>query len=196
MQLPSSRQLDALREVTNVGGGHAANAFSRLVGGQVVQTEVPVVNFEVTSLAELLDADTRLVGISFLILGELSGRMMLVLAEPDARALGALLLHAPEAKALTAAERSALCEAGNIVGSACLAAIGTLTGLKILLSEPSLRAGTAVEVAQSADPDLDATSMVVMQIHFFTAGSPHVRGQLIMMPERQGLATLLSKLGL
>jgi len=35
-----------------------------------------------------------------------------------------------------------------------------------------------------------------MQIHFFTSGSPHVRGQLIMMPERQSLATLLSKLGL
>lgn len=181
-----------------MGGGHAANAFSRLVGGQVVQIEVPVVNFEVASLVELLDGDSRLVGISFGILGELTGRMLLVLAEPDAHALSALLLHAPAPKALTATERSALCEAGNIVGSACLAAIGTLTGLKILLSAPSLRAGTAEEVVQSAEPDVNASStpMVVMQIHFFTAGSPHVRGQLILMPERQSLATLLSKLGL
>jgi hypothetical protein len=37
---------------------------------------------------------------------------------------------------------------------------------------------------------------VVMQIHFFTAKSPYVRGQLILMPERRSLATLLSKLGL
>src|SRR5262249_18803315 len=157
----------------------------RLVGGQAVQITVPVVNFEVASLAELLDTDSRLVGISFAILGELSGRMMLVLGESDAHALSALLLHAPPAKVLTAAERSALSEAGNIVGSACLAAIGTLTGLKILLSEPSLRAGTAEEVGQSARSDADATPMVVMLIHFFTAGSPRVRGQLIMMPERQ-----------
>ncbi len=198
LQVPSAQQLDALREVANIGGGHAATAFSKLVGGRTVKIEVPRVSFEVSELAELVDGDSQLVAISFQILEELSGRMLLLLTEPDAHALCQLLLNDAHSGELNEAERSALCEAGNIVASACLAAVGTLTGLKILPSAPSLCYGHETEVLHGAAPELaDSSSpMVVMQIHFFTAKSPYVRGQLILMPERRSLATLLSKLGL
>ncbi|MFN7133862.1 MAG: chemotaxis protein CheC, partial [Myxococcales bacterium] len=35
------RDLDALREMTNIGCGHAASALSRLVGDRRVSIEVP-----------------------------------------------------------------------------------------------------------------------------------------------------------
>ena len=38
---PATIQLDALREVANIGCGHAANALSRLVGGSRVDLSVP-----------------------------------------------------------------------------------------------------------------------------------------------------------
>ena len=38
---PSETQLDALREVANIGCAHAVSALSRLVGGRNVQIDVP-----------------------------------------------------------------------------------------------------------------------------------------------------------
>ena len=53
--MPNELQMDALREVANIGGGHAATALSRLMGGRRVHVELLRVwvrpAAEVTSLA-------------------------------------------------------------------------------------------------------------------------------------------------
>ena len=199
MQLPSELQLDALREVANIGGGHAATAFSKLVGGRTVRIEVPQVLFApVADLPEMVhSADHRLVSISFQMIGQLTGMLALVLPEEDAHSLCTLLLGSESKGELSETQLSALCEAGNIVASACLAAIATFTGLNILPSAPSLSQSRQGDLILEPWLNLDPSgSMVVMQIQFTTATTPRIRGQLILLPETRSLATLLSRLGL
>lgn len=199
MPLPSELQLDALREVANVGGGHAATALSKLVGGRTVRIEVPQVFFApVADLQDMVQSDNHpLIAISFQMVGQLTGKVALVLPEEDARSLCTLLVGPGGKGELSETQLSALCEAGNIVASACLAAVGTFTGLKILPSAPSLSQSRGRNLILEPWLGLDPSgSMVVMQIQFTTATTPSIRGQLILLPETRSLATLLSRLGL
>ena len=195
---PSALQLDALREVANVGCGHAASALSRLVGGRKVQIDVPrVVVTSVSEMSVLMGgADARVVAAVLRMEGELEGHLVLVLPEKDARQLCALLLDAPCVGPFNDVQQSALSEAANIVASACLTAIGNLTGLRLLPSPPILTEDQAGEVLGETLASRAASGVVVvLEASFQTAMNPSIGGQLLVLPDRKGLATLLSRLG-
>src|ERR1700694_2518920 len=87
-------QLDALREVANVGCGHTATALSRLVGGRQVQIEVPrVLLADCPKILPLLgEPDATVVATALEIRGDLQGQLLLVLQEDDAHRLSSELL--------------------------------------------------------------------------------------------------------
>jgi len=121
----------------------------------------------------------------------------LCLSEGDAAELCAALLSASTAPLFSDVQRSALSEAANIVASACLNAIGRLTGLTLLPSTPHLAHGAASAAVQDAlSPSESATGLLVaLQSRFRGGESPPIEGQLVVVPDRQGLRTLLAKLG-
>jgi chemotaxis protein CheC len=187
-------QLDALREVANIGCGHAVNALSRLMGGRKVSLSIPRVLLagasEVTGLfgggeAEVLAA--RL-GIE----GQLQGLLLLVLPVKDATTLEQLLLGS--ASASPEERESAISEAANIVASACLSAIGTLTRWRLLPTVPVLMRGPVGEVVDSAATP--TSQMVVLETHFLVAGAPELAGQMLLVLERSASQALLARLGL
>ncbi len=199
LENPTEIQLDALREVANIGCGHAASALSQLVGGRKVQIDVPrVVVTPVSEMPLMLGgADTKVVAALLEMQGELTGDLILVLPEKDALQLCSLLLNAPCEMPLSVVQKSALGEAANIVASACLSAIGTLTGLRLLPSTPTLsqdEVGVVVEEAL-AKTRTSAGLLVVLEAKFHTTRAPEIGGQLLVLPDRASLATLLAKLG-
>ncbi len=106
---PNELQLDALREVANIGCGNAANALAQLVGGYAVTVDVPsVLTAPTTELATLLGGNLPIVAASLEVQGQLSGRLLLVWSEDDARLLTRLLLrgHPPEGHLLEEPRRS------------------------------------------------------------------------------------------
>ncbi|MFP2934224.1 chemotaxis protein CheC, partial [Pyxidicoccus sp. 3LG] len=131
LPLPSDAQLDALREVANIGCGHAANALSRLMGGRKVDLSVPRVLLAGPSdAAALLGGDSPVVAAWLGIRGELTGVMLLVMPHTDASAMETLLLGGQSTQQV---ERdSVVSEVANIVASACLSALGRLTGWKLM----------------------------------------------------------------
>jgi len=195
---PSEAQFDALREVTNVGCGHAANALSKLVGGRTVRIDVPrVVLTESRSIPELLGGPVNtVVSISLEILGELQGRLLLVLQQAEARRLALELLSRPR-HSLVDAELRALEEAGNIVACACLNAIAAFTGLRLLPSTPSISKASAEEVIDAAVHGLeqDAGMIMVLEARFSTCSAPMLCGQLLVLPRRDSVQLLFAKLG-
>ncbi|MBI3185407.1 MAG: chemotaxis protein CheC [Myxococcales bacterium] len=198
-EAPSELQLDALREVANVGCGHAADALSRLVGGRRVCMEVPRVAVTASSELELLlgGPDVRVVASMFQLERPLSGCLVLALREEDARLLCSLLLgvHAGGGP-LDELRRSALTEAANIVASACLNAMGRLTSLTLLPSTPVMAQGGAQSVLEELlGSSCSAAGQLVLEARFYTAASPLVGGQLLLLPDRAGLNALLSSLG-
>ena len=193
---PSEIQLDVLREVANIGCGHAVNALARLVGGKRVELAVPqVIVTTGAEAAEQLGGDEVVTGVKLGIVGELRGLMLFVMPSRDGAALGKVLLgHVIGGAELD----SALSEAANIVASACLSAIGKLTRWKLLPTVPELRGGSAREVVGAALRDTEgqqSSRVVVLETRFSASSAPPVSGRMLLVLERDSSNALLQRLG-
>lgn len=191
-------QRDALREVANIGCGHAASALARLTGGKPVQLSVPRVesvdlSSEAAAIPGLLGGVAgRVLAARLGVEGELSGSLLLLLPARDGEALGRLLMGPRPASAEDT--RSALAEMANILASACLSAIGTLTGWRLLPTVPRLTEGPAGELVAEVVAGLEGASarVVVLEARF---SMPQVSGQLLLLLEPRASRELLQRLG-
>ncbi|WP_426755292.1 chemotaxis protein CheC [Myxococcus sp. Y35] len=196
LPLPSDAQLDALREVANIGCGHAANALSRLMGGRKVDLSIPrVLLTGPAGAAELLGGNAPVVAAWLGIQGGLRGTLVLVLSQEDGAALEALLLEGQPA--IQAERDSVVAETANIVASACLSAMGRLTGWKLIPTVPTVWRGSADGVVADAVRQVegDASRVVVLEARFLAAAAPPVGGQLLLVLERDSIRDLLARLG-
>src|SRR5690242_10982954 len=87
-------QLDALREVANIGAGHAATALSQMIGGTIM-ISVPTIN--VSRLEEvppqISAPEEPVAAVLMHMLGDLTGRTLLVFPKPTAVRLASLMLR-------------------------------------------------------------------------------------------------------
>ena len=135
-------QLDALREVANIGAGHAATALSQMVG-ETIMISVPTIN--VSRLEEIpsqvAERDEPVAAVLMQMLGDLTGRTLLVFPRRTALRLASLLMRRPtdaNAEGFTEMEQSAIKEAGNILSSAYMNALSDFMGMMLIPSPPSL----------------------------------------------------------
>ena len=129
----STVQLDALRELANIGSGTAGTALSQMLGRSV---DISVPNAVVLPLADAVDAvgtaDEDVTGIVIPLQGELDAVVLLVVPVADAATLCGLL----GVEAGTDVGVSALSEIGNILGASYVGAIAAMTGLDLDLTPP------------------------------------------------------------
>ncbi|MGZ8398570.1 MAG: chemotaxis protein CheC [Gemmatimonadales bacterium] len=134
-------QLDAMREVANIGAGHAATALSQMTNRTIMIT-VPRVN--VRPLEEACDTvgrpDEVIAAILMHMMGDLTGRALLLFPQRSARTLCDFLLRRELGTTgeFLEMEQSALKEAGNILASAYLNALSDFMGMMLVPSVPSL----------------------------------------------------------
>lgn len=197
---PTPLQLDALREVANIGVGHAATALSRLVGGRKVHIDVPRAHVaDGESLPGLLTFPQEpLLLASFEVLGEMQGRLLFVMPQSDAVGLAKILARqVPGGAGDQAIHKSALAEAANIVASACLSAIGDLTQMTLLPSVPAVveRTDRAVLAEAVREVEEGAGLGVVLEARFEANTDHPFSGQLLMVPAYASVKRLLGKLG-
>lgn len=187
---------DALREVANVGSGHAATMLSRLVGGASVMTEVPRVARALTiELLSLLGgANTRVLAAEFSIEGPLLGRWFWVLPERDARRLAAKLTRSSQlSEQLTVQETGALTEAANVVASAFMDGVAKLSRLELWPSTPDLVLGDVSTLVGTAWGD---PQDVALAARFHSTDANGFGGQMLWVLPRSAVSMLLKKLGL
>jgi len=187
-------QLDALRELANIGSGTASGALSALLGRPV---DISVPSARAMSFAEAVDAigdpETEVTGIALGIFGDLDGVVLLLVSPADAEALCAMLGVEPDSEYVA----SALGEVGNIVGSSYINALAEMTGMAI---EPT--------------PPATATDMLGAIVQTVLAGQAHagdvalmldsdlqVEGEdcsiaFVLVPSASGVEELLERLGL
>jgi chemotaxis protein CheC len=197
-QTHSELELDALREIANIGCGHAATALSRMVGGKTVCIDVPrIVTGRKEEILPLVEEDAPAIAAAVGIEGSVTGRMLLVWPYQDACELASLLLGAVGAAPLEEPRSSALAELANVVCSACLSAIGTLTRLQLLPTAPQMIRGTGRDVVSAFFADQRAgPSVVVVETRLHGIHVPPLSGRLMVVPDRAALGTLLRAIGL
>jgi chemotaxis protein CheC len=145
-------QMDALREVANIGAGHAATALSQMVGETIMIT-VPTIN--VARLEEIppqvAAPDEPVAAVLMHMLGDLTGRTLLVFPRRTARRIAGLLLHREASgDELSEMEQSAIKEAGNILSSAYMNALSDFMGMMLIPSPPSLAIDMSTAVLTTA----------------------------------------------
>jgi len=111
-------QIDALREVANIGAGHAATALSQLTNRKIM-ISVPQINIvRLEEVPDLLGNPQDVVAAVLMhMLGDLTGRTLLLFPESVGRRVCDMLLRRPvgTTAVFEALEQSCLKEAGNIL---------------------------------------------------------------------------------
>jgi chemotaxis protein CheC len=187
-------QMDALRELANIGSGTASTALAMMLGRAV---DISVPTAQALPFADAVDAtgpaERVVTGVVIGVKGDLDATVLLLLGENDAAILCGLLGVDP-ADEMAA---SALGEIGNIVGASYINALGSMIGLEL---EP--------------EPPLSATDMLAAIVATVLAGKAQgddialvldsdltVEGEdcaisFLLVPSRGGVEELLDRLGL
>lgn len=195
-------QLDAIREVANIGAGHAATALSQMTG-QTIMISVPTIN--VASMEEvppnLIAPEEPVAAVLMSMLGDLTGRTLLVFPMPTATRLAELLLNRPHAAGteLSELEQSALKEAGNILSGAYMNALSEFMGMMLLPSPPSFAIDMARAVLTTAylqfGSDRDYVFCVETEFHMKDTDE-YLRGFFLLLPDVPSLRAILRAVGL
>ncbi len=193
----TARQLDALREVANIGAGHAATALSQMTGGTIM-ISVPQLN-----IAPLEEVPTQIAGpeepvaaVLMHMLGDLTGRTLLVFPKQTAIRLSELMLRRPagSSKELGELEQSAIKEAGNILSGAYMNALSDFMGLMLLPSPPSLAIDMSSAVLTTAYLQFgsDRDYVFCVESEFYMKDlDEHLRGFFLLLPDFQSLQAIL-----
>ena len=189
---------DTLREVASIGFGRAVSALGQLAG-RTAGMDVPEARFanpadDLSDLLEPLGGAVFAVGVE--LGGFLGGHLALALPEPDARRLAALLGQRVPPEGWDPLSESAILEAGNIVGSAFVSAVGRLTGATLLLSVPRLARGSGRACLEALGDDL--AGRVALATRFsLRAGerdAAGISGLVLAVPDPDRIKDLLAAL--
>jgi chemotaxis protein CheC len=197
----SEAQLDALKEISNIGMGHAATALSQLIGEQI-RLRVPRVTVtDISQVPELMGGAEKVVaGITLQILGDARGNILLVFPRESAQRLLACLLRQEEkGLVLNEISVSTLKEVGNILASAYLNALGSLLHMTLIPSVPLFAydmAGAVVdyvliELSQAGDLAL----MVETEFHGASSDAAAIKGHFFLLPDPASLHLVLDAVG-
>ncbi|MBL0940655.1 MAG: chemotaxis protein CheC [Gemmatimonadaceae bacterium] len=195
-------QLDALRETANIGAGHAATALSQMTGSTIM-IKVPAIS--VASVEELpaqFSAEEEPVAAVVMhMLGDLTGRTLLVFPKPTVLRLAELMLRRPigSSVAFSELETSAIKETGNILSGAYMNALSDFLGMLLLPSPPTLVVDMSVAVLTSAFSEFsaDPDAIICVESEFLVRDSQQtLRGFFLMLPDPASLQVMLRALRL
>jgi chemotaxis protein CheC len=142
------KQMDAIREVVNIGAGHAATNLSALTG-LTVMISVPRIQWAGVNAAIPGTGDLVLITVPISGVSEAGGEhASLILATETALRMVALMLRRDPSRHVSVGEleRSALMEMGNIVCAAYVGVLGTFLNKSVMIGTPDMQVGSRDEL--------------------------------------------------
>ncbi len=194
----SQIQMDALKEIGNIGSGHAATALSTLLQRRIDMSvpEVWAVSFEqMSQIIGQLDSPQAVVYVRAE--GEAPGKAVFFFPLESAEIVAQSLFGTTAHLDLFTDEmaQSALKEVGNIMVSSFLIALTQFSGVPLQPSVPALAvdmAGAILDAILLEEGTLDDN---VLFIDTQLSGIPKIEGQFIFLPNEGSLKKLLGALG-
>ncbi|NLY84731.1 MAG: chemotaxis protein CheC [Tissierellia bacterium] len=190
--------IDILKELGNIGAGNAATALASLISKKV-NMDVPNVRIlEFKEVASVLGGEENLVvGIYFEITEDVIGNMLFVLDMDSAINLTNMLFNREKKdKELDEMDISAISEVGNILASSYANSLSSLTGLKIVISIPSISidmAGAILSVPAIQYGHVADHALMIETI--FEENQNLVTGNLFFLPNLSSFDKILTALG-
>lgn len=197
----SSMQLDALKEIGNIGAGNSATSLSTMIGKKV-EIDVPSVKLvELSEIYEYLKNPEEIVASTIVgIKGDAPGKMLMNFDLNSTRSLIKMLIgERPEdLTEMNEMENSVISEIGNIICSTYVISLSNFTSLFLETEVPILIvdmfAAIISETSIMTSKNYDDVLMIetVLKIR----DGENLNGFLTMFPEPGSLDTIFKKLGL
>ena len=187
-------QLDALRELANIGSGTASTALSTMLGRSV---DISVPKALVLPFADAVDAtgpaEQEVTAIVLGVTGGMAATVLLLVPPADAEAMCGLLGLEPDSEYAA----SALGEIGNIVATSYINALAAMTGLQLEPTPPV----TATDMLGAIVESVLASHAVANDIALLLDSNLVVEGEdcsisFLLVPDNGGVEMLLSRLGM
>ena len=193
--------IDALREVGNIGSGNAASALSTMLCCPV-NISVPTVQvLDYNDAVEQMGGPEQMIVGSLISLeGDVQGMILFLLQKNFSSMMIKTLLcaeEAPEMESIDEMGYSVIQEVANIMAASYLNAIGSLTGLTIGMSTPSLcidMLGAILSVPAIYYANISDKIIYIQDEfsgHDFRAPS-----HILLIPDMDSLKNIMGKLGL
>ena len=195
-------QLDALREIGNIGSGNAASSLADMLSKPV---DIGVPSIRILDYNEVVQGlggpEQVLVGILFSLSEDVNGMMMFLLQQDFTKMLVENLLGTPfdEKAGPDDMSFSALQEVGNIMAASYINAIASLTGLNINISVPNLcvdMAGAILSTPAIYYANISDKIIFIEDDFKGNEAANKITSHVLMIPEVDSLQKIMDSLGL
>ena len=192
-------EIDRLKELGNIGCGHAATALSNLTNLTVAMS-VPNVSITVANkLPNIsnLGPEKLVAFIKTKIKGDLNGLFTIIFPVKSAEELVKILLEHPIEKLdlLSEIESSLLIETGNIMCGSFVTALENMLGFKLEFEVPQLAMDMMQSSLESVTTELSVESDIIFTIHTEVFPTDKVIEQhILLMLNNESTLLLLDKL--
>jgi chemotaxis protein CheC len=189
----TTMQLDALRELANIGSGTAGTALSQMLGRSV---DISVPNAFVLPLAEAVEAvgppEQEVTGVAIPLAGDMDAVVLLVFPIEDAGTLAAMLGVEPGTEDAV----SALSEIGNILSASYIGSLAAMTGLELDLTPPQ----TVTDMLAAIVATVLASHAETTETALILDSELRVEGEqcslsFLLLPDAGGVREILSRMG-
>lgn len=190
----SELQIDALRELANIGSGNAATALGGMLGRSI---DISVPNPLVLPLPEAVDAigppDAVVTAVAIPVKGDVGATVMMLFDADTAARLTALLGLEPDSDYAL----SALAEIGNVLGASYLGALGSMTGLDLEPHPPQAATDmmAAVVTAVLLGDGHDREHVLLLDSELTVEGEG-CTPSFLFIPSVGGVGEMLARLGI
>lgn len=189
-------QIDALKEIANIGAGHAATALSQMLGS-TIKLETPKAEFlRYADLGTRFSEDEMLAVLHVYVRGDIPGHLVVLFDQRDALAFVQLFLRrtSGDLQIFDAVVETTLKELANIVASSYLSALIRLTDANLLPSIPVISYGSMRASFEALMPMAPHREVFFVQSAFIDRGAK-MSGRVIFIPATGSLEPLLAAFG-
>ncbi|MBP1991315.1 chemotaxis protein CheC [Paenibacillus eucommiae] len=192
-------QMDVLKEVGNIGAGHAATALSTLLNKPIdmLVPRVRMLPFE--EICESVGgAETVVMAIFLRVDGDAPGNLFFILNLESARKMLLHLVGIPEldGEEYTEMEISALNEIGNILAGSYLSSLADFTHLRMSPTVPSLAIDMAGAILSYGLLQFGHMGDQALLIDTkFLEGENEVQGHFFLIPDPESFSKIFIALG-
>ncbi len=195
-----SIHLDVLKEVCNIGAGNAATSLSQILSRKV---EMNVPNAKVVGFNDLMSSfvneEMVVLGVMLLLEGDIDGSMIFIMPKSSAGVMLSPLLgkEYSEDTVFDEMDFSASKEIGNIIVSAYINSLATMTGFKIRVSEPFATVDMAASILSVPVIELGRqTDNVLFMESYIACDGIELGGHFIMLPSLESYGKIMKALGM
>ncbi|EKD71883.1 MAG: CheC, inhibitor of MCP methylation [uncultured bacterium] len=193
-------QIDALKEICNIGMSKSAKQLSALLNTHI-EISIPEINlYDINTVCNynFFPTDVVLAYVYQTFSGEINGRAVLIFQREQTTVLTQSVIGAApklSEKEIRACEREAMIEIGNIIITSCMCAIVNMLSCDIKLIVPTYSESKIASLIESQVKEIDALSKDVIFIETkLEASGQNIAGKLMIIMTKKSIDQLYAQL--